>query len=450
MNGVVNFLRGLVKTGSQSVVSDPRDHLTSPNGFLREAAVKALSNQPQVGTLPALLERLNDWVPQVRCATQEAVRAQMQTAFLPDWIASLEALVRLGQARRVDHAGMLREVALFLQRSEHLPAVLAAAKASSLHVRRFVFDMQWVNAPDDEARFQLLEGALCGDDVVVVSRALLRLETLASPTQRRRLYGAACCSRFAVARYAGVRWVVENPDEATDSLVRGMGLDASASVRWWCLHWLRAHGGLGQLLGAAESVTRDERVTNRLRLVAMRWLLEADPERAVHVSTDWIDHAHPVLRYEALSIRLVRSPGDAKTQWLERAFDDPSPRVRKLLMHKAHRGYWMPSVAQLTATLLNDPTFNSIRRVLTLRSLYPAWDRLECLLVAWPMGRSQGCEAALVEALDRWRFETVACSHGPEADQAQRIVALWAAARHQLAQPLRQAIDFHLKTFGLL
>lgn len=450
MKSVARFLMGLLKDGSQQVVAESKEHLSSPNGFLREAAVQALVDLPQTGTLPMLLERLNDWVPQVRRVAQAAVRAQMQTVFLPEWIASMEALVRLGQARRDDHTAMLQAVAEFLALPEHLPVVLAAAKTSSLRVRRFVFDMQWSAAVDDVARFQLLEAALCGDDVIVVSRALSHLETLASPLQRRRLYGSACCSRFAAARYAGVRWLVENPDDSTDSLVCGLGLDPGANVRWWCLRWLRSHGGLAQIVRAAEGRARDESASNRLRVVALQWLRDADPDKAAQVGTDWLNHTQPLLRHEALSVLLARSQGGAKVQWLERAFEDPSPRVRKLLMHKAHRGHWMPSVSRLTAALLNDPTPSSMRRLLSMRSLYAAWDRLECLLVAWPLGPRLGCEAELTDALNRWRWECASCTHGPDAGQSQRIAAHWLVSRHQVTPQLQREIDFHLKTFRVL
>lgn len=449
MTSAVRFLMGLLKEGSQRVVVEPKEHLSSPDGFLREAAVQALADEPQAGTLPMLLERLNDWVPQVRSAAQAAVRAQMQTDCLPDWIASLEALVRLGQASRVDHTATFQEVALFLQRPEHLPAVLAASKTSSLRVRRYVFDMQWMTAQDEAARFQLLEEALCGDDVVVAARALSHLETLTSLDLRRQLYQTACKARYALVRYAGVRWLVDHPDALTDNLVRGLGLDPSASVRWWCLRWLRAHGGLAPIVNTAENAARDEAASARLRVVAMHWLREADPDKAAQVSTEWLDHAQSVLRHEALTVQLLRSQGDAKAQWLERAFDDPSPRVRKLLMHKAHRGHWMPSVSRLMATLLKEPTTDSVRRVLAMRRLYAVWDRLECLLVAWPLGPLLGCEAELTDALNRWRWESASCSHGPDAGQSQRITALWLAARHQVAPHLQREIDFHLKTFSV-
>jgi hypothetical protein len=450
MNGVVNFLMGLVKTGSQSVVSDPRDHLTSPNGFLREAAVKALSNQPQLGTLPALLERLNDWVPQVRSAAQEAVRGQMQTAFLPDWIASLEALVRLGHARRVDHTSMLREVALFLQRSEHLPAVLVAAKASSLHVRRFVFDMQWMNAAEDAARFHLLEGAIGGDDVVVASRALLRLESLASPIQRRRLYGAACSSPFASVRYEGVRWMVENPDDATDSLVCALGLDPSANVRWWCLRWLRAIDGVQTVVDLAEGVASDDVQPIRARRVALQWLMDVDPEKALSATEAWLGSESPRLRRDALSVRLSKGDRDERVRWMRQAFDDPSPSIQRLLLDKAHRGVWAPTVSQVLERLRLEPTPEAVLRVISHQRLYSAWDWLQCLLEMWPLGVDLGVERSLRDALKSWPRQIGNGGYGPSENQKARIAELWSTCRGQVDRELQHIIGFHLGTFGIV
>ena len=45
------------------------------SGYEREAAVRALAKRGNVAALPALLERANDWVPQVRAAAAEAIDA---------------------------------------------------------------------------------------------------------------------------------------------------------------------------------------------------------------------------------------------------------------------------------------------------------------------------------------------------------------------------------------
>ncbi|AZC49921.1 hypothetical protein [Pseudomonas chlororaphis] len=45
------------------------------NGFVRQAAVRGLAAQPSAEALAALLERLNDWVPQVRQEAAAAVEA---------------------------------------------------------------------------------------------------------------------------------------------------------------------------------------------------------------------------------------------------------------------------------------------------------------------------------------------------------------------------------------
>jgi hypothetical protein len=221
-----DFLKGLLGDAYDGIADTLG--VCSYSGFVREAAVKALVSRPQRGTLPLLLVRLNDWVPQVRVAANAAVRSLMQTAYLADWITAIDAVVDLEQARRADHGPMLKEISLFLSRPEHLPQVIDATRTAGLRVRRFVFDAQWLAAHDDDDRVPLLERALSGDDVLMASRAVSRFEGLTSSARRRSLYQTACASPFSAVRHEGVRWLVENPDDATAGVVRAMDLDANS------------------------------------------------------------------------------------------------------------------------------------------------------------------------------------------------------------------------------
>lgn len=444
-----NFLEKLFGGVSDGGAEDDSG-LCSYSGFVREAAVKALVSRPQRGTLPILLERLNDWVPQVRVAANAAVRSLMHTVYLVDWIASIDAVVDLEQARRADHAPMLKEISLFLSRPEHLPQVVDATLTAGLRVRRFVFDAQWLAAQDDDDRVLLLERALSGDDVMMASRAVSRFAGLTSPARRRHLYQVACATPFAAVRHEAVRWLVENPDDATDGVVRAMDLDANSHVRWWCLRWFRSNGGVERVAARAAEVATDELKSTRLRRAAMQWLLETDPGRALAVSDSWLDSPWPRLRRDALLIRLVKSDADGKAHWLQRAFADTSPGVQKLLLEKVHRGAWVPPLPQLLQVAQRDPTPEGMFRVLSMRSLYPVWDRLECLLALWPLGKELGKENGLIAALAGWPQESRAYCHGPSSVQAARLAGLWSARRQHMDGQLQKTIDFHLKTFGVL
>ncbi|MGS5089684.1 hypothetical protein ACVC7V_24640 [Hydrogenophaga sp. A37] len=417
---------------------------------MREAAVKSLVSRPQRGTLPMLLVRLNDWVPQVRVAANAAVRSLMQPTYLVDWITAIDAVVDLERTRRADHAPMLKEISLFLSRPEHLPQVIDATRTAGLRVRRFVFDAQWLAAQDDDDRVPLLERALSGDDVLMASRAVSQFAGLTSPERRRHLYQTACATPFAAVRHEAVRWLVENPDDATDGVVRAMDLDANSHVRWWCLRWLRSNGGVEHVAERAAEVASDELKSTRLRRAAMQWLLDIDPGRASAVSDSWLDSPWPRLRRDALLIRLVKSDADGKAHWLQQAFADPSPRVQKLLLDKAHRGAWVPPLPQLLQVVQRDPTIEKMLRVLSIRSLYPVWDRLECLLALWPMSKELGKENLLIAALAHWPQESRSYCHGPGSVQAARLAELWSARRQHLDAQLQQTLDFHLRTFGVV
>jgi hypothetical protein len=200
----------------------------------------------------------------------------------------------------------------------------------------------------------------------------------------------------------------------------------------------------------AAEVASDELKSTRLRRAAMQWLLEIDPSWALAVSDSWLDNRWPRLRRDALLIRLVKSDADDKAHWLQRAFSDPSSGVQKLLLDKAHRGAWVPPLPQLLQVVQRDPTLEAMLRVLSMRSLYPIWDRLECLLALWPLGKDLGKERELFAALAHWPQESNAYPHGPSAGQAARLAGLWSARRQHLDDQLQYTIDFHLKTFGVL
>jgi hypothetical protein len=74
------------------------------SGHVREAALERANVLRAPALLPAVVERLNDWVPQVRARAQ---------ALVLDWLATLDAdaalrllgaLQHLREARRSDHA----------------------------------------------------------------------------------------------------------------------------------------------------------------------------------------------------------------------------------------------------------------------------------------------------------------------------------------------------------
>ena len=71
-------------------------------GVVREAAVNALARAGHGPALPALLGRLNDWVPEVRRAALGAVTAFLDEDHASSWSSALAQVSTLARGGRAD------------------------------------------------------------------------------------------------------------------------------------------------------------------------------------------------------------------------------------------------------------------------------------------------------------------------------------------------------------
>lgn len=72
------------------------------NGFVREKAIKLLSELKDKDAIPYLIYRLADWVPQVRNSASEGLLNFKKTEYLLHLIDNLQNFGRIGKAERVD------------------------------------------------------------------------------------------------------------------------------------------------------------------------------------------------------------------------------------------------------------------------------------------------------------------------------------------------------------
>ena len=74
---------------------------THYNGFVREVAVRALSRDCSPQALVALIERLNDWVPQIRDLALSGLNNYLNPAQAPALLYALESIMALAARQRV-------------------------------------------------------------------------------------------------------------------------------------------------------------------------------------------------------------------------------------------------------------------------------------------------------------------------------------------------------------
>jgi hypothetical protein len=425
------------------------DWLDSPNGFERQEAVEMLGRLRHAPALPALLARVNDWVPQVRASAIEAVRGLMEESFIDTWCASLQTIVALDRARRVDHAAFLDEIAAFLCRPGCLARVQAIDPECSLAVSRYVSALGWRAAETDEQRRRLLVQALAGKDIALARTALDRMSALPDEA-RQQLAEVACRSRFSPVRAAGLRALVEKAEQATAlAFIRTMCHDAHPSVR--AIAWAAARQwGEGEaVLDDARAMPEREDVPAKRRAAALRFVCMIDGDGAVELCVRSAAGSPAIVRRVAIDVLLARLRGEEQERWLLAALADESAQVQRLAVHAVQRGAFPPDPARVVEIAIRHRNAQALARAFAVLRRYSLWPRLHWLLetlgAELPVHGAQACVAALV----LWERDAASCFTDPSAKERERLredlqrhgPALPAALRNRLAWAVALALN---------
>src|SRR5690348_1741050 len=84
------------------------------SGFKRENAVRRLGMLGNPIAIPYLIERVNDWVPQVREAARSALSRLIRAGNGEAFVESLPAIMHLQTCTRDDHTELMQAVEDFL------------------------------------------------------------------------------------------------------------------------------------------------------------------------------------------------------------------------------------------------------------------------------------------------------------------------------------------------
>jgi len=370
------------------------------NGFVREAAVRQLMQIDDSEALTCLIERLNDFVPQVRELADQGVRRFLAPRYALILTEVLDLFMALEHRSRTDHRAMLGTVidilSLPLIRDTTLQAFLqargpAARLMLDILQRAFAEDVQGV-----------LARAQAHSDPSVQRLALQACLTLPEE-YARPLIAAALGSRAANLRLNALRaWLsLSNSPEHVHPLLENAVLDPSASVRslarFVAPQWqVNCHEVLQQRL-TRPAPTRQREWIGLIGLI--RELKSPQPTTLLLAT----HHAAPGVRSMALET-LEQLCGDASLDPLICALNDPAPRVFRMAVHllgKQSSAAVDESVSQL---LRNSALAQEHRRALV--SIKASWQQL----AYWMQG---------------WR------EAGNDADQWLAEVNRWCETRHQ-------------------
>ena len=360
------------------------------NGFVREVAVRELCRQPSPDALAALLERLNDWVPQVRDLAVEGLKRYLSPAHTQAWLSALEPLMTLAAQRRVDHGQTLSTVRAMLQSVDCWDEVYADFLNRQGKAARYLFTLLLEN-PKIPAT--LIRSALAHRELTVRMMAVAASLTLPAAQSLPLLLDAMSHpgGKIRVRVLYALLPLLTDPKP----VLREALLDVSPAVRNLAI-WAAARNEVD-----AHAVLT-ERLNQDLPTAKKHWLgvIGLATELAVELPERW--HA-AALRSTYVTVRqaATRLLRDDQLSELFEALDDPSEKVLAVAIAQLDKVPWPSLSTRLIATLDQDWHELTSKRRSAIFRLFPTWQQLGYLLKRLNTG--QAGQIYWLGQIEAWR-----------------------------------------------
>jgi HEAT repeat protein len=375
------------------------------NGFVREAAVQRLAGQASTEALLALLERLNDWVPQVRQQAHKAVEQFLVVERVDLLLQTLTPLLALADKQRVDHGDTLLKARVLLSLPQLRGQVEQAFGSCRGRAARFVFDLLLEHCADRPA---FLANALMHEDVTVRQKAVTACADLptadAVPLLERTLQSSASSLRVQALR--GLLSMQDDPREHVQVAL----LDGSSAVR--CLaRWAAPRHAVDSHDVLLSRLAKDVPVSKLEWLGLLGLAKDLGQPLPAAVLQAALQSPVAVVRVQALQLM-----GDAGLEQQLAALDDHADKVFRSAVQLLNHQTWSHFDAQLEQRLDRDWHVLSDQRRAALLGLKPVWRQLQYLLRRY--------DQATVDA-DVWLNQ----------------IAVWWGAQYTLVDPLTPKVQ---------
>lgn len=346
-NGLSRSIEATLATAS---IAHLIAYIEHHDGHLRQAAIERALAERAPGLLPLLVERLNDWVPQVREAARNAVLTLLPTQTSHDILGVLPQIAGLRGKGRALHQPWLErfESALLTQISTE--KFLTAVNGRDMRLARASFDLLQRHGLVGPA--VLSELALSSRaDIVLAVRAAASIAQLPSGEQLK-LYTSAMKSHFGPVRTMAIQGLLRvGGQEEKHLLAQACLLDPQSSVRSSAIAFLVAQGGdvkatYRALLAASDAVAGKI-------CIALASLAGLRDPRDIDLVQHFTKHPLASVRRAACQAWLRLAPSDKDTVAIT-ALDDDASSLKKLALEMVRRsGAFIPFDVILTKLLFS-------------------------------------------------------------------------------------------------
>ena len=306
------------------------------SGYVREAALERANALRAPALLPAIVERLNDWVPQVRARAQALVLDWLVTLDADAALRLLGALQHLREARRSDHASWLDEVERIVVAHVGAGRIVEGVANPDVAVARTCFRLVEEHGLADPATRVRL-GLAHGTDIVLVRKAAEALVLLDRP-EREAMARLALQSHFGIVRAIALRQLLADEVDGCEGLAVDMLADPHGWVRLVASTFLERRGVDSVSLYAARLTAPGS--SNTVLRACLMGLAETAKRTHLELVRRLTTHGSARVRVNAYAAWLHLAPED-KDSIARHILADGARRVRTLIMsmHRKHGAF---------------------------------------------------------------------------------------------------------------
>ncbi len=366
------------------------------NGYEREKAVRQLGLVGTSITLPILIKRANDWVPQVRSASYTALKELLIEENALAFIDALPNIYHLENCYRDDHSELITAVESFLLSGENKAKVVDGCTSANPLVARcclhLTIDHQLLQP------YQIVLHCIGSHDIVVRS-TIANLFNLLADDQLKEVMKFGLQDPFMPVRRTTLLLSLNRFSDTSKNLLELFAFDRHASIREIAVKKLveisvDVQSLYLQKLSAKQSKLRQLRS-------ALLGLSEINCIAAISAISEYLKSEYSCLRKASLQA-LVRLDREKSEQYLTIGIRDTSPGVAKesaRLMRQARMRLSEPELIDLCSVDSN-PVMKSC--AFSLNRVRDKWDQVMFLL--WLINSPNSAE--LVQRVDmevkRW------------------------------------------------
>jgi hypothetical protein len=372
-----------------------REWMRGRNGFLREAALCRVAALPAKSLWTDVIERCNDWVPEIRHLAGETVRVWLHDEPVKGLIALLPAFGRLRIQQRSDHSALMAVVEGWISRPEHVEVLArTVTHHANPHVVRYAYELLGRTMED---RQRLADLGVHSADVVTQQRAIRLIDDFQVPVQR------AYAEKFLLSRPAFLRW---------HGLKILKSIDPASALERSHLYLLSSHVFLREAAIALCALSKADfqaLIVERIQSAGIKFSelsvglhLLSSPGNKAHTElvSQYLDHAQAQVAGAALVGMARLAPERIEVRLLS-LLTHTDPILAQAALRACQIADLRPSPAEWAALTAATRTLAQAQRILTLAKRVDKWTHL-CVLLE--LAKMDGLTLDLCRAhLQHWQ-----------------------------------------------